>query len=236
MPAAKLVGYTLLVIVGLVAALGRTPSDDATPDIEVSNTHTIDPQPPDEGGCHIDQVGASLRIEKTNVDPVLARRQAIEMARSGSLFGPEDDIDYHPEIDPPAPPRKVCLGRLTSTSGLDRATIRRYMNRHIDQIESCYQHELVDRPAIGGTIVVQFAILPTGYVKDAYGAGFDPTIATCVGNVVGNIAFPQATDIVQVNYPLAFTNANCPCERTSRSSSLPTSCRCLPRTPVRIGT
>ena len=110
------------------------------------------------------------------------------------------------------------------------------MNRHIDQIEACYERELVERPAIVGTIVVQFVILPTGSVKDAHGEGFDATVASCVGDVVGKIAFPQANNLVRFNYRLAFAKANCPCERTSRSSSLPTSCRCRPRMPVRIGT
>jgi hypothetical protein len=213
MSVAKLVGYTLLVNVGLVAALDAIHSDDTTARIELgdftnvtSNIQTSDP-PPDED-------------VEPDVDPALARALAIEEARCATLCGPISSgfenrtFGYPPEIEATPPRRTVSLGRITSLGGLDRATIRRYMNRHIDKIESCYKRELLERPALEGTIVVQFVILPTGSVKDSHGEGFDATVASCVGDVVGNIVFPRPSDgIVQVNYPLTFQG---------NSTSLPT--------------
>jgi hypothetical protein len=80
------------------------------------------------------------------------------------------------------------------------------MNRHIDEIEYCYERELLARPSLEGTIVVQFVISSTGSVTSSHGSGFDAMVASCVGEVVGNIAFPRPSDgIVQVNYPLTFT-------------------------------
>jgi hypothetical protein len=101
-------------------------------------------------------------------------------------------------------PRPV-LGVATGTGDLDQATIRRYMNRNIEKIKYCYEHELLAHPAIEGTILVQFFISPTGSVTGSRGSGFNPTVASCVGDVVGNIAFPRPNGGgVQVNYPFTF--------------------------------
>jgi hypothetical protein len=211
MPVAKLVGYTLLANVGLVAALGAIHSDDTTAAIEVgdfyfANIQTFDP-PPDEDTEH-SVWQRTLRIGELDGDPAIARARAIEEARSGSIFDSiEPDVGdmYRPQREAPLPRRAVSLGRITSSGDLDRVTIRRYMNHHIDKIEACYERELLARPSFGGTIVVRFVILPTGSVKDSRGEGFDATVARCVGDVVGTIAFPRQSDgIVEVSYPLRF--------------------------------
>jgi hypothetical protein len=223
MPVAKLVGYTMLVNVGLVAALGAIDSDEATPTIELAYVHEAEyPELPPEENLDDVEDSSTLLIAQ-HADPALVRAQAIEEARTGCLLGgpqadrlvglfDESDIGsgfesgrvYGLEIET-TPPRAVRLGRITSVGGLDRPTIRRYVNRHIDNIEACYERELLERPAIEGTIVVQFVISPTGSVKDSRGAGFDATVARCVGNVIGTIAFPRPREgIVQVNYPLIF--------------------------------
>ncbi|MEP6860067.1 MAG: AgmX/PglI C-terminal domain-containing protein [Deltaproteobacteria bacterium] len=101
-------------------------------------------------------------------------------------------------------PRPI-LGQATGTGDLDQATIRRYMNRNIEKIRYCYEHELLAHPGIEGTVTVQFFINPTGGVTGSKGAGFDATVAGCVGDVVGNIAFPRPNGGgVQVNYPFIF--------------------------------
>jgi hypothetical protein len=200
----KFVVYTLLVNVGLVAMLETIQSDDTTASIEVGE--------PVQVSMNIDRPD-SFTIVGPDLDPAVARARAIEEATCSSLCGPIssgfenghafDDL----VIETTLPGRKVSLGRITSMGDLDRATIRRYMKRNIDKIESCYERELLARPSLEGTIVVQFVILPTGSVKDSHGEGFDATVASCVGDVVGNIAFPRPSDgVVQVNYPLTFTN------------------------------
>jgi hypothetical protein len=101
-------------------------------------------------------------------------------------------------------PRPV-LGYATGSGDLDQATIRRYMNRNIEKIKYCYEHELLAHPAIEGSILVQFFISPTGSVTGSRGSGFNVTVANCVGDVVGNIAFPKPNGGgVQVNYPFTF--------------------------------
>jgi hypothetical protein len=101
-------------------------------------------------------------------------------------------------------PRPI-LGQATGTGDLDQATIRRYMNRNIEKIRYCYEHELLAHPGIEGTVTVQFFITPNGGVTGSKGSGFDATVAGCVGDVVANIAFPRPNGGgVQVNYPFIF--------------------------------
>ncbi|MEO8843066.1 MAG: AgmX/PglI C-terminal domain-containing protein [Kofleriaceae bacterium] len=101
-------------------------------------------------------------------------------------------------------PRPI-LGIASGSGDLDQATIRRYMNRNIEKIKYCYEHELLAHPEIEGSILVQFFISPTGAVTGSRGSGFNPTVASCVGDVVGNIAFPRPNGGgVQVNYPFTF--------------------------------
>lgn len=105
----------------------------------------------------------------------------------------------------PTPPGTV-IGRPTSGGGLDKAIIQRYIKRNRNKFEYCYEHELLAKPGIEGAVSIDFFIGPTGTVQQAAGAGFDPTVASCVAGIVKNIEFPRPTDGggVQVHYPFNF--------------------------------
>ena len=123
---------------------------------------------------------------------------------AGNGYGPGNGGNgpfRHHEAGVPRP----ILGVATGSGDLDQATIRRYMNRNMEKFRYCYEHELVARPGIEGTITAQFFISPTGAVQGSKASGFDGAVASCVGDVVGNIAFPRPNGGgVQVNYPFTF--------------------------------
>ncbi len=98
------------------------------------------------------------------------------------------------------------LGRPTSGGGLDKAIIKRYIKRNVNKIAYCYEKQLLAHPGMEGEISVQFFISPTGSVQSSAGNGFDPTVASCVADVISSIEFPKPTDGggVQVNYPFNF--------------------------------
>jgi hypothetical protein len=125
-------------------------------------------------------------------------------AHVGSGYGPAGGGNgpyRHHEAGVPRP----ILGQATGSGDLDQATIRRYMNRNIEKIRFCYEHQLLAHPGIEGTVVAQFFISPTGAVTGSKASGFDGAVASCVGEVVGNIAFPRPNGGgVQVNYPFTF--------------------------------
>jgi len=124
-------------------------------------------------------------------DPASARQQAIEQAREAGILGNAD-----PAAPPPAGP-------------LDKSSIRREIRAHISRITYCYEKQLIDRPTLTGTTLVQFLIDTDGHVTASEGSGFDPKVDTCVADVVKAIVFPKpGAGTMKVNYPFTFKPAS----------------------------
>jgi len=89
---------------------------------------------------------------------------------------------------------------------LDKAVIRRYLRRHLDQIQYCYEKELLARPGLVGEITTEFLISADGTVTSSRADGFDPAVASCVADVIGKIEFPRSHHggNTQVHYPFEF--------------------------------
>jgi len=97
------------------------------------------------------------------------------------------------------------VGDPTGSGNLDKAIIRRYIKRNLAKISYCYEKQLLAKQGLEGTVSVSFFITPTGVVKSSTGSGMDPTVASCVADVVSSIEFPRPSDGgVQVNYPFTF--------------------------------
>jgi TonB family protein len=60
-----------------------------------------------------------------------------------------------PEVEP---------GQATVRGPLEREIIRRIVRRHINEVKYCYEQQLVRKPDLGGRILVQFTIAPSGQV------------------------------------------------------------------------
>jgi hypothetical protein len=105
----------------------------------------------------------------------------------------------------PRVPQPV-LGTANPVGNLDKEIIRRYIKRNITKVAYCYESELLARPGIEGTVMVNFLISGTGIVTSSQGSGFDGKVASCVAGVVKAIEFPRPTDggNVIVNYPFTF--------------------------------
>ncbi len=88
--------------------------------------------------------------------------------------------------------------------GDGREVIRRYIKRNIEKITYCYEKQLLAKPTIAGEIVVQFFLAENGKVTGSVGSGFDATVASCVADVVENIAFPRMQVSATVRYPFTF--------------------------------
>jgi outer membrane biosynthesis protein TonB len=87
----------------------------------------------------------------------------------------------------------------------DKKIVRRYIRHHLNEIAYCYDKQLLARPDLGGEITVRFFITPGGTVQGATGTGFDREVASCLSDVIGNIAFPPPREGgVQVTYPFQF--------------------------------
>ncbi|HEY4242634.1 MAG TPA: AgmX/PglI C-terminal domain-containing protein [Kofleriaceae bacterium] len=103
----------------------------------------------------------------------------------------------------------VSIGQPNAQGDLDKAIIRRYIKRNIQKIQYCYEKELLAKPGLAGTVSTQFFITPNGTVASSTGTGVDPSVASCVADVIHGIEFPKPKGGggVQVNYPFTFRPA-----------------------------
>lgn len=125
-------------------------------------------------------------------DPAVARQQAIEAAREAGILGNADAA-----APPPAGP-------------LDKDSIRREVRAHLKPITFCYEKQLLERPTLAGTTLVEFSIAPDGHVESSVGSGFDAKVDACVADVVKTIVFPKPDTggALKVNYPFTFKPAS----------------------------
>ena len=112
---------------------------------------------------------------------------------------------HEPERRPAAVPT-VAIGNPNAQGDLDKAIIRRAIKQNLPKITYCFEKELLAKPKLEGTVLVQFFIQPDGKVKQSAGSGMDPAVATCVAEVIKGIEFPKPKGGggVQVNYPFVF--------------------------------
>jgi hypothetical protein len=103
----------------------------------------------------------------------------------------------------------VSIGQPSAEGDLDKAIIKRYIKRNIQKITYCYEKELLAKPGLAGTVSTQFFITPNGNVASSSGQGVDPSVASCVADVIKGIEFPKPKGGggVRVNYPFTFRAA-----------------------------
>jgi hypothetical protein len=172
-------------------------------------------------------------------DQALAREQAIEAARSAGILGSSaitgslDDAPPHSTdfgehgagvdgagfgtkygggirqpIKRAAVPT-IAIGKPDVGPGLDKAIIRRFIKRHIQKIQYCYEKQLLLTPGLDGTLSTQFTIKDDGTVTAVTASGFHPKVASCVADVIKAIEFPkpQGGGSIIVKYPFTFREA-----------------------------
>jgi len=102
---------------------------------------------------------------------------------------------------------KVRQAEATIEGALDRDIIRRIVRAHLAEVRHCYDQGLVNDPDLGGEIIIEFVIGPTGSVVDSEAedpdAFADPEVPRCVAMAVKTWKFPkpQGGGEVEVRYP-----------------------------------
>jgi hypothetical protein len=89
---------------------------------------------------------------------------------------------------------------------LDKKLIRRSIRSHLREVRHCYERELVIKPALKGTVVVNFQIAPDGRVTNSKASGMDQKVADCVAGVIKTVQFPpvRTGGYVNTRYPFTF--------------------------------
>lgn len=111
----------------------------------------------------------------------------------------------------PACRPSTSIGQPTARGELDRAIIRRYIQRNIAKLQYCYEKELLVKTSLAGTVTAQFAIGHDGSVTSARADGVDASVASCVAGAIKGIQFPapKGGGAVQVSYPFTFRSEHC---------------------------
>lgn len=102
------------------------------------------------------------------------------------------------------------IGQPTVTGDLDKAIIRRYIKRNIQKLTYCYEKQLLVKPAIAGSIRVDFTIAGTGRVTSSEAKGdVDKNVDACFAGVIKAIEFPKPKNggDVKVSYPFTMRPA-----------------------------
>lgn len=101
----------------------------------------------------------------------------------------------------------VRIGQPSGSVDLDKATVRRYVKRHLDKIKYCYQKQLLAKPHLQGTVDTTWTIQPNGTVKGATAKGLDAKVSSCIADVLGAIEYPKPKSggvVTVTSYPFEF--------------------------------
>jgi TonB family protein len=104
----------------------------------------------------------------------------------------------------------VIPGQANVRGNLDKEIVRRIIRRHINEVRYCYEQELAKKPSLGGRIMVQFTIAPSGEViasvlqNSTLG---DARVERCTVDAVRRWEFPKPLGggTVIVSYPFVLT-------------------------------
>jgi TonB family protein len=103
----------------------------------------------------------------------------------------------------------VLQGNIELRGALDKAIVRRIVQRHINEVKYCYEQGLSRRPGLRGRVQVQFTIAASGQVIASVLQ--DSTIGNarvenCVVSAIQRWEFPKpnGSSLVIVSYPFTF--------------------------------
>jgi len=107
-----------------------------------------------------------------------------------------------------SPVPKVRIGQAQATGDLDKAIIRRYIQRNRRKIKNCYDRQLLVNSKLKGTVRASFTIMPAGNVINSSASGVSGAVSSCVAQVIGLIHFPKPKGggVVNVKYPFRFSS------------------------------
>jgi len=127
---------------------------------------------------------------------------------------------------------KVRLGELSVSGRLPKEVVQRVLRQHLGRFAACYEQGLEREPNLEGRVAVRLAIGREGAVTSVGTGGDlpDPTVATCLSNVVQTIRFPAPEGgIVTVGVPIELApppgSGTAPAPATAGSPSASTAAR-----------
>ena len=129
------------------------------------------------------------------VGPVL--RCTITRSKRKPTYACLRRIDDPPAGDPAPPkPRPVAVVRVASKTAHDKSSLSaatvaaRLSSSYLPAIRRCYEERLRDKPAAGGSLVLEFTVNAVGKLTDPTATIADDTLAGCVRSTMTSWRFP----------------------------------------------
>jgi TonB family protein len=106
---------------------------------------------------------------------------------------------------------RLRVGEAEVRGSLSKETIRRSIQRRLNEVRYCYEQELTRRPDLRGRVQVKFVIAPDGAVQAAKVESSTLAAAqaeACIAQAVRRWSFPAPDGgVVIVSYPFVFDSA-----------------------------
>jgi hypothetical protein len=143
------------------------------------------------GPDNVEMLAVVLHSTTTVADLLELRRRAEQATGSGVVLVLRDDA---------APEPSVTLGEIVvksdpnngkKTGSLDKAIVRRYVERKTPTIHDCYEKALTSQPELVGQLEAEFTIDRKGRVPTSAAKGPFGDVNTCVAAAIKGIHFPR---------------------------------------------
>ncbi len=151
--------------------------------------------------CSSEEHEAAPEPVEETATPILDLR-ADEASSDGSPVAASPELESAPE---PVP--RVRAQRATIVGQLDATIVRRFMRQQLVVFRACYKRELLQSPALAGTMTLRFVITVNGKPQAVRATGLGKAVGSCVVKQVTAMEFPHGNwdGTVLVTYPLVFS-------------------------------
>ncbi len=165
----------------------------------------------DRGGYKVSGVVASLGDAKVELP---SSGGIVDTQGSATILSSGDQIA---SLDTGATGQRQVQSIVSATldrnvlvkGGISREDVKKVIDRHIDEIQYCYESALINNPAIMGKLVLEWKILSDGRVGEIpikSSTLNSSTITSCVKKSIKSWRFPEpdGSESVIVSYPFIF--------------------------------
>jgi outer membrane biosynthesis protein TonB len=105
----------------------------------------------------------------------------------------------------------ITSGQTVVSGSLDREVIRRVIRRHLNEVQFCYERELMRAPSLAGRLSVTFVIGPTGAVQSSIvqsSTVHNNLVEQCIAGAVRRWMFPAPQGgSVTITYPFVLQSS-----------------------------
>ena len=106
--------------------------------------------------------------------------------------------------------RRATSTRLQAKGSISREEVARVINKHLSEVQYCYERALIKQPGLKGKLVLEWTIQrngSVGRVKQKLATLKSSAVSSCIINKLKRWRFPKPRGgVVVVSYPFIFSS------------------------------